>query len=354
MVQEKSLSVRGSKPQVAFFEVEPWEEEYLRKALKGFKLYFFNDVISSKEIKQIENINILSPFIYSKVTKDILAALPNLRLVSTRSTGFDHIDLKAAAKAGIKVSNVPTYGANTVAEHTFALILSLSRKIHQSYERTSRGDFSLDGLRGFDLSGKTIGIVGTGNIGQHAIRIAKGFGMTVLAFDVKKNTKLAKRLGFQYATLENLLKKSDIVSLHAPYNKSTHHLINRKNIKLIKDGAMIINTARGGLIDTTALVDGLRLGKLSGIGLDVLEEEKYILKEEAELLSPHFPAKSQKGITNYLQTIVEGHMLLVSDKVIVTPHNAFNSKEALERILDVTIENIRSCCARKTIKNLVK
>jgi D-lactate dehydrogenase len=343
-----------TKPQVAFFEVEPWEEEYLKKSLKGFKLYFFHEVISPKEIKEIENIDILSPFIYSKVTKDVLADLPNLKLVTTRSTGFDHIDLKAAAKAKVKVANVPTYGANTVAEHTFALILSLSRKIHQSYERTSRGDFSLDGLRGFDLRGKTIGIVGTGNIGQHAIRMAKGFGMDVLAFDIKRSSKLAKKLGFKYTTLDNLLRKSDIISLHAPYNKSTHHLIDRKNIKLIKDGAMIINTARGGLIDTTALVDGLRSGKLAGIGLDVLEEEKYILKEEAELLSPHFMAKTQKDITEYLQTIVEGHMLLISDKVIVTPHNAFNSQEALERILDTTIENIKSCCSGKKIKNLVK
>lgn len=345
---------KKTKPKIAFFEIEAWEEEYLKKALKGFKLYFFSDVLSQKDLKEIKDINILSPFIYSKVTKDVMVDLPELKLITTRSTGFDHIDLKAAAKAKIKVANVPTYGANTVAEHTFALILSLSRKIHQSYERTSRGNFSLDGLRGFDLRGKTIGIVGTGNIGQHAIRMAKGFGMEVLAFDVKRNSKLAKRLGFKYATLDNLLKKSDIISLHAPYNKSTHHMINRRNIKLVKQGSMIINTARGGLIDTTALVDGLRSGRLAGIGLDVLEEEKYILKEEAELLSPHFAGQSETGITEYLQTIVEGHMLLVSDKVIVTPHNAFNSQEALERILDTTIENIKSCCAGKKVKNLVK
>ncbi len=330
---------KKTKPKIAFFETEAWEEEYLKKALKGFKLYFFPDVLSQKTLKEIQDINILSPFIYSKVSKDIMADLPELKLITTRSTGFDHIDLNAASKAKVKVANVPTYGANTVAEHTFALILSLSRKIHQSYERTSRGNFSLDGLRGFDLRGKTIGIVGTGNIGQHAIRMAKGFGMEVLAFDVKRSTKLSKRLGFKYTTLDNLLKKADIISLHAPYNKSTHHMINRKNIKLVKEGAMIINTARGGLIDTTALVDGLRSGKLAGIGLDVLEEEKYILKEEAELLSPHFVGQSETGITEYLQTIVEGHMLLVSDKVIVTPHNAFNSQEALERILDTTIEN---------------
>lgn len=342
------------KTKVAFFEIEPWEKEYLKKVLKGFKLYFFEEVIDNKNIKYIKDIDILSPFIYSKINKEIIRQLPDLKLISTRSTGFDHIDLKAAEEAKVKVANVPSYGANTVAEHTFALILSLSRKIHQSYERTSRGNFSLDGLRGFDLRDKTIGIVGCGNIGQHAIRIARGFGMHVLAYDVRRNAKLAKRLGFKYATLNELLKKSHIISLHAPYNKATHHLINRKNIKLVKDGAMIINTARGGLIDTTALVDGLRSGKLSGIGLDVLEEEKYILKEEAELLSPHFPGTSKGNISEYLKTILEGHMLLISDKVIVTPHNAFNSQEALERILDTTIENVIACCQKKKMINEVK
>jgi len=342
------------KTKVAFFEVEPWEKEYLKKALRGFKLYFFDNVIDEKSIKYIKDIDILSPFIYSKVSKAVMEKLLKLKLITTRSTGFDHIDLKVAKKAKIKVTNVPTYGANTVAEHTFALILSLSRKIHQSYERTSRGNFSLDGLRGFDLRGKTIGIVGTGHIGQHVIRMAKGFGMHVLAYDVKRDAKLAKKLGFKYVTLEALLKRSNIISLHAPYNKATHHLINRKNIKLIKQGAMIINTARGGLIDTTALVDGLRSGKLAGIGLDVLEEEKYILKEEAELLSPNFVNKSKDNINDYLQTIVEGHMLLISDKVIVTPHNAFNSQEALERILDTTIENVKAMNSKKKLVNEVK
>jgi len=322
--------------------------------LKNYKLYFYSEVIDKKLLKDIQDIDILSPFIYSKINQDIISALPNLKLIATRSTGFDHIDLKSARAKKVKVANVPTYGANTVAEHTFALILSLSRKIHKSYERTSRGNFSLEGLRGFDIKGKTIGVIGSGNIGQHVIAIAKGFGMEVLVFDAFKNQKLAKQLGFKYVALEQLLKNSDIVTLHAPYNKSAHHLINRQNIKKIKLGALLINTARGGLIDTTAIVDALRTGRLGGVGLDVLEEEKYILKEEAELVSPHFLGSGQKATANYLQTIVEGHMLLMSDKVIVTPHNAFNSQEALERILDTTIENIEACCAKKYLKNLVK
>ncbi|MBU0612662.1 hydroxyacid dehydrogenase [Patescibacteria group bacterium] len=347
------MTPKCKKASVAFFEVEKWEKEYLENELKGHDLKFYEGIVDKKSIREIQNIDIISPFIYSRIDKSVLNSLPNLKLVSTRSTGFDHIDIKAATKAKIKVANVPTYGANTVAEHTFALILSLARKIHKSYERTSRGNFSLEGLRGFDLRDKTIGIVGGGHIGQHVARIAKGFNMNVLVFDVRRDLKMAKSMGFKYETLENLIKKSDIITLHAPYNKKTRHLINRKNIKLIKDGAMIINTARGGLIDTTALIDGLRSGKLTGIGLDVLEEEKYLLKEEAELLSPHFISTNEQNLNDYLETIVEGHMLLISDKVIVTPHNAFNSKEALERILDTTIENIKNCCQNKKVINLV-
>lgn len=348
------VSAKKHKLKIAFLEVEPWEKEYLKKRLPDQQLFFFNEPISNDLLTKIKDCQVVSPFIYSKISQAVLAKLPNVKLIATRSTGFDHVDIKAAAKNKILVANVPTYGANTVAEHTFALILSLSRKIHQSYERTSRGNFSLEGLRGFDLKGKTIGLIGCGHIGLHVVRMARGFEMNVLVYDVKRNNKLAKQFGFKYVTLTDLLKKSDIISLHAPYNKATHHIINRKNIKIIKNGAMLINTARGGLVDTTALVDGLRSGRLSGIGLDVLEEEKYLLKEEAQLLSPHFISKGKENITEYLRTIVEGHMLLISDKVIVTPHNAFNSQEALERILDTTIENIKDFSAKKKLKNLVR
>lgn len=342
------------KLKIAFFETEPWEKDYLKKRLPGQQLYFFADILNIGNLAKIKDCQVLSPFIYSKINGAVLKKLPGLKFIATRSTGFDHIDIRAAKIAKVLIANVPTYGENTVAEHTFALILSLSRKIHQSYERTSRGNFSLEGLRGFDLKGRTIGIVGCGHIGQHVVHMAHGFGMNVLVHDVKKNPKLASQLGFKYIALDKLLKNSDIVTLHAPYNKATHHIINRQNIKIIKKGALLINTARGGLVDTTALVDGLRSGRLAGIGLDVLEEEKYILKEEAQLLSPHFATQGQKKITEYLRTIVEGHMLLISDKVIVTPHNAFNSQEALERILDTTIENIRDFAANKKLKNLVK
>ncbi len=343
-----------NKKSIAFFEVEEWEKKYLKQKLKDFKLYFFADILKKEDLRKIKNINILSPFVYSEINKDIIKSLPSLELITTRSTGFDHLDLKETKKRKIKVTNVPFYGENTVAEHTFALILSLTRKIHKAYERTSRGNFSLNGLKGFDLKDKTIGIIGAGHIGKHVIRMAKGFEMNILVFDPRKDNRLAKKLNFKYVAFNNLLKKSDIISLHVPYNKKTHHLINRKNIKLIKNNSIIINTARGGLIDTTALLDGLRNNKLWGIGLDVLEEEKFIIKEEKELLSPHLCGLSHKNKTDCLQTIVEGHSLLASDKVIITPHNAFNSQEALERILDTTIDNILEFKKNKKLNNLIK
>lgn len=338
---------------IYFFEIEPWQKDYIKKKISGHKLFFSEDILTKQNLALAKTADILSPFIYSKINKEIIKSLSNLKLIATRSTGFDHIDLAAAKLSKVKVANVPVYGANTVAEHTFALILSLSRKIHQSYERTSRGNFSLDGLRGFDLAGKTIGVVGAGNIGQHVVRIAQGFEMNVLVYDPFCQASLAKKLGFKLVNLNFLLKNSDIITLHAPYTKKTHHLINRQNIKIIKKGSYLINTARGGLVDTTALVEGLRSERLAGIGLDVLEEEKYILKEEAELLSPHFVSQSKQNLAEYLKTIVEGHMLLISDKVIVTPHNAFNSQEALQRILDTTIVNILDFTKNKKIKNLV-
>ncbi len=342
----------SKKIEVAFFEVEPWEQEYIEKKLAGFKLHFFHKIISKKDLEHISEIAVLSPFVYDQVTAETIKALPKLKFIATRSTGFDHIDLKAAAQAGIKVANVPFYGENTVAEHAFALILSLSRNIHNSYVRTSRGDFRLDGLQGFDLKGKTIGIIGGGHIGQHVVKMAQGFEMNVLVYDPFPNKQLAKDLHFKYVSLNDLLKKSEVITLHAPYNKKTHHLLNRQNLKLVKPGAILVNTARGGLIDTTALVEALRAGRLAGLGLDVLEVEKYIFKEERELVSPKFSGKVNQD-KEMLKTIVEQHVLINSDKVVLTPHNAFNSREALMRILDTTIDNILAWKNKKEIKNLV-
>ena len=337
------------KTKIVFFGTEPWEEEYLAVRLKkqGVKkgLKFFEKPLSKRSLRQIKEAEILSVFIYSKIDEQILERLPRLRLVATMSTGFDHIDLRACRKRKVKVANVPYYGENTVAEHTFALILALSRKLPQSIARTRRGDFSLKNLRGFDLKGKTIGIVGLGHIGQQVAKIASGFGMKILAYDIKKDFKKAKKLRVRYVGLDWLLGNSDIISLHAPYNPSTHHLINKQNIKKIKKGALLINTARGGLVETEALISGLKKGILSGAGLDVLEEECFI-REEKELLTKQFWQKCD------LKTVLQNHLLLNHPKVVITPHNAFNSQEALIRILDTTVDNIKSFLKGKPI-NLV-
>ncbi len=331
---------------IAFFEIEDWEKAYIKKKLKGHDIIFFKEQLTKKHVPKISKHTIAAVFIYSEVNKDVIAKLPNLKLLTTMSTGFDHIDLKECKKRKIKVCNVPTYGANTVAEHTFGLILTITRKIGEAIERTNKGDFSLKGLRGYDIRGKTIGIVGCGSIGKHVARIAKGFGMDVLVFDLFKNPKLAKRMGFKYVSLENLLKNSDIITLHAPYNKSTHHTINNKTIKLIKKGAVLINTARGALIDTGALIKALDKGIISAAGLDVLEGECFV-KEEKQLLHKKFAKVCD------LRAVLRNHALLMKRNVYITPHNAFNSREALHRILDTTISNIKSFLKKKP-SNLVK
>ena len=217
--------------------------------------------------------------------------------------------------------------------------------MHESIERVKSEGFSVGGLRGFDLGGKTLGIVGMGSIGSHVARIANGFEMNVLAFDKKQDKRLAKKLGFAYASFGDVLKNSDIITLHVPYNQHTHHLINSGNIGLIKRGAYLINTARGGIVETTALVEALEKGILAGAGLDVLEEE-CVIKEESQLLSPEFYK------TCDVKTMLQNHILMEKKNVIITPHNAFNSNEAMERILETTTKNIQSFIKNKSINTI--
>jgi len=319
---------------IAFFEVAPWEKEHLSARLKKHSLKFFEEPLDEKNIETIKDCEAISIFIYSKITEEVIKKLPRLKLIATRSTGFDHIDIKECRKKRIIVTHVPFYGENTVAEHTFGLMLALSRNIHKSYVRTLKDDFSIEGLTGFDLKSKTIGIIGGGNIGMHVARIAKGFQMNVLVFDIMQKRNLAKKIGFRYSTLEYLLRNSDIITLHVPYNKFTHHLINKQNLKLIKKGAILINTSRGGVIDTNALLFALDKGILGGLGLDVIEGEDLI-KEEKQLLY-------EEGNIEKWRQIVRNHKIFRRDNVVFTTHNAFNSKEALIRILDATITNLVS------------
>jgi D-lactate dehydrogenase len=248
-------------------------------------------------------------------------------------------------KKRILVCNVPTYSEDTVAEHTFALLLSLSRNIHDSYERTRQGDFTCEGINAFDLKGKTLGVLGTGRIGRSVIQIARGFGMNVLAYDRYPNTQAAATLGFQYTDSVNLLGKSDVVTLHLPLNEETYHFLNKDKISKMKKGIVVINTARGGLIDTEALTQALLKGDLGGAGLDVLEEETLV-REEAQLLLDNMPRER-------LATLLRTHILLRLKNVIITPHCGFNSKESLERLINTTIANINSFISGKP-QNLVQ
>lgn len=329
---------------IVFFEVHDWEKEYLERALTGHELTFYYGKLQEVNLDEYRDAEAISVFIYSTVTRELIKQLPNLKVVATRSTGFDHIDLAACHEQHITVCNVPTYGENTVAEHTFALILNLSRNVHKSYLRTLQNDFRIEDLRGFDLKGKTLGVIGAGHIGLHVIKIAKGFGMHVLAYDPKPNQFIADILHFNYASLDELYAKSDIITLHVPLIEQTRHIINHESIAKMKDGVIIINTSRGGVIDTDALYQGLVSGKIQGAGLDVIEDEKLVM-EEAQLhhLSP------EKA--NW-KSLVENLEILKMPNVVFTPHNAFNSQEALERILDTTIKNLQAAAAGEAINKV--
>jgi D-lactate dehydrogenase len=287
---------------------------------------------------------VLSVFVGSRVDQPLLDACPDLRLVATRSTGYDHVDLAACTARGVAVANVPTYGENTVAEHTFALILALSRNVHKAWVRTQRGDFSIQGLQGFDLRGRTIGLIGVGHIGLHAAKIARGFGMRVLATDPRPQALLAELVGFTYVELEELVQSADIVSLHAPLLPATRHLVDRELLKRFKRGALLVNTARGGLVDTEALLWALDEGILAGAGLDVLEGEELLTEDRRRLALERDEAS--------LRVLVENQLLAGREDVVVTPHVGFDSVEAVQRIAEVTAGNVAAFLAGEP-QNLV-
>ncbi|MBT4935667.1 hydroxyacid dehydrogenase [Candidatus Woesearchaeota archaeon] len=327
---------------IGFFEIEPWEKKLFQEAFPHDTLLFSTGKLTAHNASKYKDLNVISTFVYSEITEQSCAKLTQLQFLVTRSTGYNHIDLAACKKHGISVSNIPVYGENTVAEYTFALILALSRKFVDSVERTKSGSFDLDGLRGFDLKGKTLGIIGCGSIGEHVVRIAKGFEMNVKVFDVHKNMVLAKKLGFSYAPLDTVLKTADVVTLHVPLNTHTHHLINAQKLSLLKKTAFLVNTSRGEIIDTKALLKVLNGKKIAGAALDVLEEECNIM-EETELLKKSFKGKCD------MKTLIANHALLKMSNVIITPHNAFNTHEALQRILDTTILNIKQFKKKKKV-----
>lgn len=326
---------------IVFFETEKWEEPLLKDQLQGQDVFFCPHTLEegAEYDAHFFEAEIISVFAFSTVTKGILEKFHNLKFITTRSTGYDHIDLAFCKEKGIVVCNVPSYGVHSVAEHTFALILSLSRKIVQSVERTKHGDFRVEGLTGFELFGKTLGVIGTGNIGSVACSIGLGFGMNVIAYNRHEDDQL-KAKGVSFVSLDDLLARSDIITIHMPLIPETKHMINMGNIAKIKPGAILINAARGPIVETQAVLEGLEKKILSGVGLDVLEEE-CAMREERELLSTKFLE------TCNLQTQLLDHILLDREDVLVTPHNAFNSKEALDQILRITIVNIKGFLENK-------
>lgn len=332
---------------ISFFETEKWEEKYLSQRLGKHQMGFSQKKLTPAIAKKFSGTECLCVFIYSQINGKILDAMPRLKLISTMSTGYNHINLEECKRRGITVCNVPTYGENTVAEHTFALLLALSRKIPQAYTQTKAGEFSADGLCGFDIKGKTLGVVGCGHIGRHVVRIARGFDMNVLVYEKTPDNELAKELGFTPVSLDELYSKSDIISFHVPLNDSTRHMFNAASLLKVKKGVVVINTARGEVIDTGALIKGLQKKIIGSAGLDVLEGECDI-REEKQVVSENFKKECD------LRAVLRNHVLMKFPNVLITPHSAFNSTEALERILNTTIENIESFGKGKPANTVAK
>jgi D-lactate dehydrogenase len=267
-------------------------------------------------------------FVGSKVDRRALSRMPHLKLVLCLSTGFDHVDLNECRKRGITVCNVPAYGERTVAEYTMALMLSLSRRIPESANRLKHGLAGHNDLTGFDLFDKTLTVIGTGRIGRHVIKYARAFGMTVLGVDAYPNQEAAAELGFEYVGLHEGLKRAGVVSLHAPLTAETRHMLNRRSLAAMKDGALLINTARGELVDTTAVLHALHTKKLGGAALDVIEGEKYLGGEVQIKVLSDGSVKHE-----VIRDIAEHDALLKLPNVIITNHNAFNTHEAHRRIM---------------------
>jgi D-lactate dehydrogenase len=328
------------------FEAEEWEEAACLNLEPTYTVVCRREPLRADGADDFADAEAISPFIESDLSGAVLQRLPRLKLIATRSTGYDHIDLDYCRRAGVTVCNVPDYGDHTVAEHAFALLLALSRKIVEAAERTRRGDFSQAGLRGFDLAGKTLGVVGAGRIGRRAIQIGRGFGMEILAFDAKPDQATASAMDFHYVPLAELLAKADVVTLHLPGGAGSRNLISDEALAAMKPAAVLINTSRGGVVDAQALVRALASGRLAGAALDVVAEEAW-MREEAEIFRPGAAPEADR-----LQTLLADHALVRAPNVIVTPHIAYDTREAVARIIETTLANIQAF-ARGSPQNVV-
>jgi D-lactate dehydrogenase len=328
---------------ICFVATEKQESLFFKEQLEG------QDVVFASSLEDVPgDAEVLSVFIQSPISAVFLDDHPSVRMIANRSTGCDHIDMDACHAHGVEVALVPTYGDATVAEHTFMLILCLAKRICESHGSRKQRSFSYEKLRGFDLAGKTLGVIGCGRIGTEVARLAHAFRMKVLAWDVKHDSEQARRIGFKYTHLDALLAESDILTLHVPLNSETRHLLNTKTLSQCKDGVLIVNTGRGGLIDSKALLENLDSGHVAGVGLDVVEDERVLHKEMPNILSGQIIARLQKGAradnnerVNEIEKLMHSHELISRPNVITTPHTAFNTVEAVTRINHATVENIR-------------
>lgn len=333
---------------IVFVETEDDEQPFFAESLAGHEVEFvdaLDEVPGDAEI--------ISVFINSRVGAGFLRRHPKLRLVATRSSAIDHLDVAAAARRGVVLAHVPDYGAATVAEHTFALILGVTRRLRHCLETKNRGRGTTERLRGVELRGKRLGVVGTGRVGRMVIVIARAFGMECVAYDRHRDEALAGELGFTYVTLDKLLRTADVITLHVPLTARTRQMLNAARLARCKPGFILINTARGALVDIDALLEGLNSGHVGGVGLDVLEDEAAFRADTSRIIGAQIvqkihamstpggdPERRQERLRE-LQGIMRNRQLLAHENVFFTPHVGFNSVEAIERINLGTVQNIR-------------
>lgn len=314
---------------IAFFDTKPYDKEFFRKINEefGYEIKFFKEHLSPDTAVMAKGFDAVCAFVnddLSEKTIDILEE-NGVKLIAMRCAGYNNVDMQAAFQR-VRVARVPAYSPYAVAEHALAMLLTLNRKTHKAYSRTRDGNFAISGFLGTDMFGKTAGIIGTGKIGQIAAGILKGFGMNLLFFDPYPNEPFAEEIGGRYVDLKSLLQESDFITLHCPLTPETHHIIDEKAIAQMKDHVYIINTSRGGLIDTPALVEGLKSGKIGAAGLDVYEEESDYFFEDLS------------------DTVIRDDTLarlLTFPNVLITSHQGFFTKEAIENISRTTLENVR-------------
>lgn len=326
----------------AVFSTHNFEVSFLKKANNNKnKLNFISEKLNESSVEQAKECEAVAVFSSDDVSRKVITALNTygVKLITTRSAGFNHIDLEAASEHDITITNVPEYSPNAIAEHCLALILSLSRKLIPSYERIRNYDFSLNGLVGTELHKKTVGVMGTGSIGYRLICILKGFGCTVLAYDVDENDEVSKLEGVEYVALNHLLSNSDVISLNLPLNTETENIIDAKAIDKMKKGVILINAGRGKLVDTKAVVEALKSEQIGGFGMDVYEREEQFFYEDhsKEVFKDDLFAR-----------------LLTFKNVMVTAHQAFLTETALQEISETTMKNIHDFENGNQLKNEIK